>query len=687
MAKDPYKYFRVEAQELLEALGQGALALEQGAPPDLVSRLLRVAHTLKGAARAVKRGDIATLAHAAEDALEPLRDGTTAVSRERIDALLKLVDSMKGHVASLDAPASKDGGGMEESAARPAAFDESLHTLRADRAEMDALLEGVAETSVQLESMRPLAGVVERTRRLADLLAAILASAPNGTGRGGLTILRKAQSLGEELRGVAVELQQSFSTGISRVEREIRQVHEMAERLWLLPASVIFGVLERTVRDVSHAQGTRVTFDGRGGDIRLDAHVLGVVQGALLQAVRNAVAHGIEPEAERLAAGKPSGGRVDIAVIRRGNRVAFVCHDDGRGIDLEAVRRIAERKGLLSDPTKRLGSSDLLQLLLKGGVTTAGSVTEVSGRGIGLDVVREAAARLGGQVLATTDTGRGTTLELVVPVSLSSVDVLLLQAGAVTAALPLDGVRQTIRIAPRDVVGTPEGFTILHEGETIPFVRLASCLDRHAPPASEARAWSAVVVEAGSMRAALGVDRLLGTANVVVRPLPAGVPDAEMIAGASFDAEGRPRLVLDPAGLLAALATYPPPPAAEARRPEPVLVIDDSLTTRMLERSVLESAGYEVDLAASALEGLAMARKRRYGLFLLDIEMPDVDGFGFMERTRADPDLRDVPTILVTSLDGEEPRRRGEELGARGYMVKGEFDQSKWLDLIGGFLR
>jgi two-component system chemotaxis sensor kinase CheA len=192
-----------------------------------------------------------------------------------------------------------------------------------------------------------------------------------------------------------------------------------------------------------------------------------------------------------------------------------------------------------------------------------------------------------------------------------------------------------------------------------------------------------VVVQSGSSWAAVGVERLLGTANVVVRPLPEMVDSIAVVAGASLDAEGNPQLVLDPAGLVAAAragAEARPAPAPAARAP--ILVIDDSLTTRMLEQSILESAGFDVDVAVSAEDALVKARDRRYGLFVVDVEMPGMDGFEFVERTRADPVLRETPAILVTSRSAPEDRRRGEQAGARGYILKGEFDQVHLLHTI-----
>jgi two-component system chemotaxis sensor kinase CheA len=419
--------------------------------------------------------------------------------------------------------------------------------------------------------------------------------------------------------------------------------------------------------------------------VRLGAHVLGVIQNALVQVVRNAVAHGIESESERTAAGKPREGKVRLEVVRRGNRVSFACRDDGRGIDIEAVRRAVRRKGALSAETDKLGPEELTRLLLKGGISTSGTVTEVSGRGVGLDVVREAASRLGGEVSVRTETGRGTTLEISVPVSLASLDALLVEAGTQTAVIPLDAVRQTLRLSSADVVHTVDGESIVLEGKVIPFAPLARSLGAAAEaPAAPAprRAWSAVVIDCGGSLAAVGVDRLIGTDNVVLRPLPRLCPAAAVVAGASLDAAGNPQLVLDPEALITDTLRASPATHTAPRERPPILVIDDSLTTRMLEQSILESAGYEVDLAISGEEALQKARQRRYALFLVDVEMPEMDGFEFIQRVRADATLMEVPAILVTSRAAPEDRQRGKEVGAHAYIVKSDFDQTGLLAQI-----
>ena len=387
----------------------------------------------------------------------------------------------------------------------------------------------------------------------------------------------------------------------------------------------------------------------------------------------------LAPPAERVRAGKPAAGTIRVAVGRRGRRVVFSCTDDGRGIDTDRVREAAVRKGLAApEEAGDLDAEALAALLLRGGLSTAGTVDGVAGRGVGLDVVRDTAARLEAQVALRSQPGQGTTVEIAVPVSISALTALHVEVSGALAALPLDAVRSTAFVPPERVVRLPDGAGLEHEGEVIPFVPLAQVLSRPLP--ASRRFWSAVVVQAGSRRIALGADRLTGTSEIVVRPLPRFVEADPAVAGAALDAEGNPLLVLDPGGLLAAAEAGGGADGERAAR-LPILVVDDSLTTRMLEQSILESAGYEVELAVSGEEALEKARARRFGLLIVDVEMPGMDGFELVRATRADPRL-DAPAILVTSRASPEDRQRGLDAGARAYFVKSEFDQRRVLATI-----
>jgi two-component system chemotaxis sensor kinase CheA len=671
MTPDPYRYFRIEARELLEQCAQSVLEFEKGGSSvPLVQRLLRLTHTLKGAARVVKQAEIADRAHAIEDTLAPFRDAAAQISGDQIGTIRDHLDEIGRRLLTL-APA---GPAAPVAAVAKPFPDETAPTLRADLIEMDAVLDGVAETHALLTGLRNAASGLEQVLRLADVLLTQLAPGRrhNGTPERLFTIAG-------ELHRKAGTAERAFGSIADQMDRELHQLRDAAERLRLVPAGSLFTMLERTALDTVRALGKSVNLEAKGGSMRLDSHVLGTVQRALIQLVRNAAAHGIESPAERTRAGKPAIGHIGIGVSRRGRRIVFECRDDGGGLDLDAIRRAASRHGTLA--AVHADDDALIRLLLKGGITTADSVTEMSGRGIGLDVVRAAIERLGGEIFIKTERGRGTSFELVVPPSLAALEALMVATdGGGAIAVPLDAVRSTTRIAAHEILPAAPGVAVLHEHQAIPFIPLVVVLGGACPPPR--RHWSVVVVAGADGLAAIGVDRLVGTANLVVRPLPTEMSASPAIAGVSLDAEGNPQLVLDPDGIVTAARRGAPADTVPAAVRRPVLVIDDSLTTRMLEQSILESAGYEVDVALSAEEALEAAHRKRYALFLVDVEMPGMDGFDFVQRVRADPALREIPAILVTSRSAPEDIARGRAVGAQGHIVKSEFDQAELLALI-----
>lgn len=674
MARDPYKYFRIEARELVEKLSAGVLKLEGVADAAMLAEALRWAHTLKGAARTVKKKDIADLAHQVEDALAAARDQGRGLDRDTIHHVLKAMDAIGVLVSALGQAAASP---VASAVISPVATQrEAVETVRVELAEMDDLLERVSEVRVQLGVLRPGISAVEAAIKVASELADDNASA---------TETAKHQASAAALRLKLEHAERSLTEGARRIGRELDRVRERADRLRLVPASTVVNSLERAVRDAAESQRKAVKFVAKVGDSRLDGHVLAALQDALMHVVRNAVAHGIEPEAERLAAGKSATGRVELKVERIGNRVTFTCRDDGRGIDVAAVGRASVSRGLLTpSQAEALNLEGAISVLLNGGVSSAAEVTDVSGRGVGLNVLREVTSNLKGELNVQSQPGRGTTIEVSVPVSLSSMPALLVEVDHAVVAVPLTAVLKTARITEPNVVRSSQGSSVLHEGKAIPMVSLAQLLRRSAAPNRGQKAWTAVILHANSTTVALVVDRLLRIGHVVVRKLPALAGQVRGVAGASFDADGTPQLVLEPNGLVAAVQTESglQPSAPEEQKRQPILIIDDSMTTRMLEQGILEMAGYEVDLAVCAEEGLEKARTRNYGLFLVDVEMPGMNGFEFVALTRADQTLKQVPAILVTTLGTPEDKRRGAEAGAYSYIVKGEFDEERFLETV-----
>jgi two-component system, chemotaxis family, sensor kinase CheA len=611
--KDRYRYFRTEAGELAMEMAKGVLDLDgEGADREaVIARLLRAAHTLKGAARIVGEAEIAALAHAFEDAV------TAPGGAPDVGALLTQVDAISDRVAALGS------GPREPVTTRPVAAP------RLDPTHVELALEAIQDAR------------------------------------------RAAQGARREILALCPESARPLDAALDSLDADLGRAEARAHDLCLVPASTIFSQLERAARSAARSLDKRISFEARGADLRLDATVISLVRDALLHVVQNAVDHGIESHAERVAAGKPPVGTIALHVTRRGHRASFTCRDDGRGIDVTAVERAA---GSRPPGSRRSGGPRRAsELVFEPGLSTRSEVTPLSGRGVGLDAVREIVARLHGEVAVESAPGRGATFTITVPVSLSSMPVLVVAAHGAHAAIPIEAVRDCFSISGGSLVDVDDRELALHGGHAVPLLRLGPWLDPDAPP-SGARARVGVEIEARVGRAALGVDHLVCAKQVValpISPLAGPLP----LLGAALDPGAPPTLVLDPEGVVVAARRAPRP----ARRR--VLVIDDSLTSRTLEQSILASAGFEVEVAASAEEGLEKARASPYDLFVVDVEMEGVDGFSFVAMTKADPSLSGTPSIIVSSRGSAADKQRGAECGARAWVVKSELAEDGFLDL------
>lgn len=675
VTSDPLRYFRVEARELIDGLSQGVFELEKGSRDvALIARLLRLAHTLKGAARVVKQLDIAKNSHNIEELLAPLRESDHVTQDSEVRALLACVDSIELSVQALS-PRPQVTEGLPTATGRPS--EDPFQTVRIQMGEMDDLLRSLTATGVQVAVLKRHLVELRRLTAMSTALASRMQlKNRSGPRAGDAAEIGLSVDLQHGLTGVTRVLEDTME----RVEQELDETRRGADRLRLIPVQTLEAPLTRALRDAAQSLGKQVGFELEGGELRLDAQLIGPLRDALLHAVRNSVAHGIELPAERLRAGKSAQGVVKLTVTRHAGEVSWSLSDDGQGVDLSAVRKELVARGSVG-PKEHLSREELLNRLFAGGITTSPTVTQISGRGIGLDVVRETVKRLKGEVAVESQPGVGTRIVIRVPISLSSLRVLLMQAAGTTVAIPLEAVQEVTRLEAPEIQRSAAGDTIIHGDSMVPYLPLSRALRRN-EQAGARTATSVVLVASGAFLAALGVDLLLGTFELIVRPLPRGVRADPIIAGVSLDAEGTPRLLLDAAELVSlASATSPLANASIPARP-PILVIDDSLTTRMLEQSILESAGYTVELADSAEQGLEKARQKTYGVFLVDVEMPGMDGFQFVAQTRDDPELRKTPAILVTSRNAPEDLERGRTAGASDYIVKGEFDQNRLLATI-----
>lgn len=719
--------FREELKEHASTFDRELLALEKAsgaARAGPLAALSRVAHTLKGAALSVGSAPVAECCHGLEDILASLREGLRTEDAALFELLFSVVDALREAGESLSAGPSVPlerlcalsarlqdwyaAEGAEKTAvgppspipvppaSEPPAAPVAAPVVRVPVAKLDRLQDQSGELLI---ARRRLERRVEDLSALAASFAAwrldwsgaekeVLKELSCG-GRAGARLT----AAGARLAGACAELDR-LSGGLAADSRALAQaaapLEESARAARMLPFLHAAEGLERAARDLARSSGKDVELVVAGGDVELDRAVLDALKPALLHLVRNAVDHGIETPERRLRAGKPPRGRIEVAASLRGSRVEISVEDDGRGIDRDAVLERARREGL---PVPQ-AEEELADLLFRAGFTTARGVSEVSGRGIGLDAVRGSVEALRGSVEFDSEPGKGSRVRLSAPLTMTTLRALLLSAGGQVFACALSSVRGVARVSPGDLRAVEGRENVRWEGAPVPVASLARALDMPSSAGSESGGKTVVMVlRAGRQQAAFAVDELLGEQEIVAKALGARMSQAPCVTGAAVLPTGRIALILDAPSLIARAQALPAgpalsealaAPAAAARRR--VLVVEDSVTTRSLVKSVLEAAGYEVMAAADGAQGWRLLQEQSFDVLVSDIEMPGMDGFGLTQAVRGSKRLRDLPVVLVTALERDEEKARGLEAGADAYIKKSGFDQALLLETISRLL-
>ena len=504
---------------------------------------------------------------------------------------------------------------------------------------------------------------------------------------------RAAQILGrvsDNLRQMERDLEH-LATGMAADGRVLKEaagaIDDEVRRVRMLPFAEACQGLDRMVRDLELAVGKEVELILEGGDVELDRSVLEGLKDPLRHLVRNAVDHGAEAPEERRAAGKPPRMRLTVAAAVRGAAVEVVVADDGRGLNLSALRQVVRKKGLPEPADER----ELARVIFQPGFSTSRFITDVSGRGVGLDVVKSRVESLHGSVDLSFAPGAGTRFTLSVPLTLTTLRVLLVGAGGQTFAIAAANAQKLVR-ADASQVRSVEGRQMLALGGTpVPLASLAETLGLRSAAAPGGKT-PVVVLAAGDKRMAFVVDEFQAEQEVVVKALGARIRRTRFVSAATILPSGKIALVLNTANLLRKALQRPAGPALaspeRAERPakKRILVVDDSLTTRALEKSILEAAGYDVTAAADGAAAWQLLQERGTDLIVSDVDMPKMDGFALTEAVRGSKRFQDLPVVLVTARETEADKERGVVVGANAYLGKSAFDQKNLLETIAQLL-
>jgi two-component system chemotaxis sensor kinase CheA len=472
--------------------------------------------------------------------------------------------------------------------------------------------------------------------------------------------------------------------------RLVDRLEETALHVRMVSADTVFGGFGPMLRTLAHEENKQIDYRAEGLELPADRVVLQSFKDPVMHLLRNAVSHGVELEEERLAAGKSASASIRLTIRSHGDRLRVMVEDDGRGLDRRALAEEAVRRGLLPNADAGLSDSSLADLIFLPGFSTSSTLTTLSGRGMGLAVVRHEVNRFHGEIRVRTEPGKGTAITLSLPLSVSSQHVLLVRAAGQTFGILASFIQQ-LRLIRRPEIQVFEGKpAILVNSQPVGLLRLIDLLgfSTDQPPGDNADALRTVVVEAGGRAAAIVVDELVDVRDVVVKPLGLSPSSAGCTAGAVALPDGSVGLILKITDLLGRFHEVSVAQAdafrapKESRRPPTILVVDDSMTTRSLEKSLLEAHGYQVQVAVDGVEALAALRVQPVDLVITDIMMPRMDGFQLLEQIRLDPTLAQLPVIVVSSMESRADQERGLALGADAYITKRKFDQRELLETV-----
>ena len=741
--------FALEAEAQTQVLSTGLLELERNpTQADQLEACMRAAHSLKGAARIVGVDAGVSVAHVMEDCLVSAQEGRLLLTPEHIDALLHGTDLLMRIATPDTAPTTEDIAAysvrmtvlLDPSAVppppRPAApapepvvaapppepeaaaeapaspeprkakgapVEGGERVLRVTAERLNSLLDLSSKSLVETQRLKPYLATMQRLKRMQGQSQRALDGLKEH-----LQATHQSEEVLEALalvQGLLGETQQMLVHQTAELDEFGWQASQRAQLLYdtalacrMRPFADVLGGQGRMVRDLGRELGKQVRLEIEGEKTQVDRDVLEKLEAPLTHLLRNAVDHGIESPEQRLLAGKPSEGRVLLRASHQAGLLVLELIDDGGGVDLERLRRsIVERQLSPAETAAQLSEEELLSFLFLPGFSLRDKVTEVSGRGVGLDAVQHMMRQLRGSVELTQVRGQGSCFHIEVPLTLSVVRSLVVEVGEEAYAFPLAHIEHTLDLPAEDIVQLEGRQHFWYEGRHVGLVAASQLLQRPAGQSSEDSLRVVVIRERDAIYG-VAVERFIGERTLVVLPLDARLGKVQDISAGALLDDGSVVLIIDvedmlrsvekllTTGRLERIDRRNRPGVEQARKR--VLVVDDSLTVRELQRKLLSHRGYDVAVAVDGMDGWNALRGEDFDLLITDIDMPRMDGIELVTLVRRDTRLQSLPVMVVSYKDREEDRRRGLDAGADYYLAKASFHDDALLDavveLIGG---
>ena len=734
MAFDKTKFlkrFVEEAKEHVQSINNGLLVLEK-TPDDseTLNDIFRAAHTVKGSSKIMKISTVAELAHRLEDALDALRRGSIQFSEglaevffnsiDTISGMLdevsagkelpelpeklcqeledaakgKLIDNKQAVVTSPVQRTEKENATPETDIVEPA-IQSDAETVNDDKLKQD---ETVRISGEKLDELIKLMGEIvsghaRLKMRMIELGKIDKSSKELETRTGFLDAGsdRKKGYLLNSVKDLSYEITKFYS-GINNdiiiIEGLTDELQESSLKMRMFPVSTIFDSYPRMVRDQAKAAGKKISFNSLGIDTELDKKILEKISDPLLHMIRNSIDHGIETPDTRVEKGKSPTGILELTAEYEGGNVLIKLIDDGAGISLKKIKDKAVSKKIYSEEElEKFSEKQLIDLIFHPGFSTSEMITDISGRGVGMDVVQKNIVRdLSGSIRVLSKENRGTTIEIRLPLTLAVMHMMVVDVAEMIFAIPSTNVDEVLRIKQSELIDVVDKKAIKLREQIIPVVKLQDVLgiSTWKPDQDEPLV---LIVSVGNEKMGFIINGLLREESRTIKPLPPHLKNNPFVSGVTISGNR----MLDNVLNIPKIMEF----AKNVKRMSPVilseeesskdiniLVVDDSVSTREIEKSILESYGYNVNLAGDGIEALENADEFQYDLIITDIEMPRMDGLALTKQLKNRANYKDIPVILISSRDKDEDKRKGLSVGADAYIVKDDFDQGNLIEVI-----
>lgn len=706
--------FMIELEQHSGVLSKSLLSIErQGGSPEKWSAMMRAAHSIKGAARLVNRQAVAAVAHTLEDCLTIMQSQNKSATSDDVDLMLRAVDLMSQVATCLDddtwLESNKDvfetlmgdlashcleqhqatiGEGWQDTPRQTLAVTltpgRDERTLRVGARQLDKLMALAGEALVQARWVRPYSEALRKLKReqgTANFLAQELKEALHLSGAD-----EKVMSRANELLQQLIVCRDMTDERVSSLEQFDVRLESLSSRLQsevlasrMRPLRDIVSALPRLVRDLARTLGKSVELQIVGEDTLVDRDVLDKIEAPLTHLINNALDHGLEDEQTREHLGKPRLGLIELNAYHQGGMLYINISDDGRGLDFDAIRaRIISKRLLKNEVANALSEAELTEFLFMPGFSTRDKVSTLSGRGIGLDVVRDSLIELRGSVEARNRDEGGTKFVLRLPLTLSVLPALLVVIGDESYAVPLARVQRILRLPVSEIE--------VHEGRRharlndalVPLVSAARVLDLNK---RDTRTRVVSILVLGDREGSIGfvVGRFLAESELSVHVLPPQLGKIADISAAATMEDGTPALILDVDDFLKSGRRALMRDDSQGERDKEasgnkrILVVDDSITVRELERKLLVTAGYDVDVAVDGMDGWNAVRNHVYDLVVTDIDMPRLNGYQLVQMIKQDPLFKDLPVLVVSAKEKRSERALAIQAGASAFLGKTHF--------------